>query len=109
MATKKVATKKAAKPPTPKPASEPERPNREQRRREKFGHAGGATKDLWPQSEANPALGRIGQPSQDTAAHTGTPDQDVTHQTGPGTGGATEGDDRVVEREGIHGSNTQKS
>jgi hypothetical protein len=108
MATKKVATKKAAKPPTPKAAAEPPRPNREQRRREKFGHAGGATKDLWPQSEANPALERLGQAGEDTAAHTGTPDQDVTHQTGAGTGGATEGAGRVVEREGVHGSKTKK-
>jgi hypothetical protein len=105
MATKKVATKQAAKPPTAKAAIEPPRPNREQRRREKFGHAGGATKDLWPQSEANPALERLGQASEDTTAHTGTPDQDVT----PQTGGATEGDAPVVEREKVRASKTKKS
>ena len=39
-----------------------EKLNREQRRREKFGHAGGVTKDPWPQSEANPAFGHTGTP-----------------------------------------------
>ena len=49
--------------------------NREQRRREKFGKAGGVTKEPWPTSEANPALsGATG----DQAVDTGTPDQDVT-------------------------------
>ena len=79
--------------------------NREQRRREKYGKAGGATKSPWPASEDNPVLKR---PADDQAAHTGEPDQDVTHQTGPGTGGATEGDDRVVDREGIHSSDSAK-
>jgi hypothetical protein len=49
--------------------------NREQRRREKFGKAGGVTKEPWPTSEANPALsGATG----DQEADTRTPDQDVT-------------------------------
>jgi hypothetical protein len=39
-----------------------EKMNREQRRREKFGHAGGVTKEPWPQSEANPAFGHAGTP-----------------------------------------------
>jgi hypothetical protein len=38
-----------------------EKKNREQRRREKFGHAGGATTDPWPQSEANPVFGQADQ------------------------------------------------
>jgi hypothetical protein len=42
-----------------------EKKNREQRRREKFGHAGGATKEPWPQSEANPVFGQ-GDPEEDT-------------------------------------------
>jgi len=79
--------------------------NREQRRREKFGKTGVPTKDDWPQSAPNPVFGT---PAEDAAAHTGQPDQDVTHETGPGTGGATEGNDRVVDREGIHGSSSQK-
>ena len=49
--------------------------NREQRRREKFGKAGGVTKEPWPTSEANPALGGA---TGDQAADTGAPDQDVT-------------------------------
>jgi hypothetical protein len=91
-----------------------EKKNREQRRREKFGHAGGATKEPWPQSEANPAFGQggpagdAGDATGDKAAHSGAPDQDVTHQTGPGSGGATEGADRIVDREGIHSGDSAK-
>jgi hypothetical protein len=49
--------------------------NREQRRREKYGKAGGVTKEPWPASEANPALsGATGDQTVDTS----TPDQDVT-------------------------------
>jgi hypothetical protein len=97
-----MATKKEPEPATPKP-------NREQRRRAKFGNAGNVTRHdplaPWPESEANPAFGRGGD---DQEAYTGGPDQDVTRQTGTGTGGATEGSERVIDREGIHGSNTQK-
>jgi hypothetical protein len=100
MVTKKEP--KSTKAPTPKP-------NREQRRRDKFGPAGKVGQhdplDPWPESQANPAFGRGGD---DQEAYTGRPDQDVTRQTGPGTGGATEGNKRVIDREGIHGSNTQK-
>jgi hypothetical protein len=102
MATKK----KDAKPDSTEAPSEPDRPNRDQRRRAKFGRAGGVAKEAWPQSEANPAFGHL---DHDSAAHTGNPDQDATHQTGAGTGGATEGNNRIVEREEIHGSNAQKS
>jgi hypothetical protein len=35
--------------------------NREQRRRQKFGKTGGATKEPWPASEVNPALRRSGE------------------------------------------------
>jgi hypothetical protein len=97
-----MATKKQPEPQAPKP-------NREQRRREKFGKAGGMNqhdpRDPWPESQANPAFGRGGD---DQESYTGGPDQDVTRQTGAGTGGATEGNERIVNREGIHGSNTQK-
>jgi hypothetical protein len=102
-----MATKKRVNPEEPKP-------NREQRRRQKFGHAGGATKDPWPQSEANPVFGQggpaddAGEATGDPAAHTGRPDQDVTHQTGPGSGGATEGSGRIVDREGIHSGDSAK-
>jgi hypothetical protein len=92
----------------PQPASSPNL-NREQRRRAKFGNAGDVTRHdplaPWPESRANPAFGRSGD---DQEAHTGGPDQDVTRQTGAGTGGATEGNERVIDREAIHGTNTQK-
>jgi hypothetical protein len=78
-------------------------PNREQRRREKFGKAGKVSQHdpsaPWPESEANPALKNL---TGDQTAHTGRPDQDVTHQTGPGTGGATETAGRAPEHEGAH-------
>jgi hypothetical protein len=49
-----------------------EKKNREQRRRDKFGHAGGATKDPWPQSEANPVFGH-GDPADDAGQATADP------------------------------------
>ena len=52
-----------------------ENKNREQRRREKYGKAGGVTKEPWPTSEANPALSGV---TGDQAADTGTPDEDLT-------------------------------
>ena len=100
-----MATKKK---PVPKKA-EPQ-PNREQRRREKFGKHGtvagaGHPGEPWPESQPNPAFGRGGH---DQEAYTGRPDQDVTRNTGAGAGGATEGGERVVDREGIHGGNSAK-
>jgi hypothetical protein len=94
MATKKKPESKAADTPAP---------NREQRRREKFGKAGKLNRHdpavPWPESQANPAL--LGQPP-DQGAHSGRPDQGVTHQTGPGTGGATESPGRTPHYEGAH-------
>jgi hypothetical protein len=75
--------------------------NREQRRREKYGKAGGVTKVPWPASEANPALSGS---AADKGAQTGTPDQVVTHRTGPDSGGATE----AADQEGIHSGDTAK-
>jgi hypothetical protein len=93
-----MATRKK---PTPKPESAA--PNREERRRAKFGKAGNVSQHdpltPWPQSEANPALRNA---AGDQAAHTGGPDQNVTHKTGPGTGGATENADGPPEHEGAH-------
>ena len=113
MATKKAPTKKpepraakAAADPDAAPASAPL--NREQRRAQKFGRAGKVHQHdpatPWPENAANPALAAAG----DQAAHTGRPDQDVTHQTGPGAGGATETADRTPEHEGMHGGNSTK-
>ena len=61
-----------------------EKKNREQRRREKFGHTGGATKEPWPQSQANPALSHVApmndapKAAGDQSAQTVGPDNDVT-------------------------------
>ena len=83
--------------------------NREQRRREKFGH--GARTDLrspddpWPAQEANPAFGSGGD---DAEAYTGKPDQGVTREAGPGTGGATEQAGRAPRHEGTHATNSTK-
>jgi hypothetical protein len=90
-----MATKKSeSKPDEPKP-------NREERRRAKFGNAGKVHQHNpvgpWPEIEANPALQNA---TGDQAAHTGRPDQDVTHKTGPGTGGATETAERTPAIEG---------
>jgi hypothetical protein len=91
-----------------------EKKNREQRRREKFGHTGGATKEPWPQSQANPALSHVAptddatEAAGDQSAQTGGPDQDVTPQKGPGSGRATKGPKRIVDHEGIHSGDSAK-
>ncbi len=99
-----MATKKKAK-----PEEAAVQPNREERRRAKFGKAGKVHQHNpvgpWPDSEANPALTNV---TGDQAAHTGRPDQDVTHQTGPGTGGATETAERTPEHEGMHPKKSAK-
>ena len=93
------------------PKAKPDEPklNREERRRAKFGKAGKVHQHNpvgpWPDSEANPALKNV---TGDQAAHTGRPDQDVTHQTGPGTGGATETAERTPEHEGMHPKKSAK-
>ena len=94
MATKKKKPESEAAAPAP---------NREERRRAKFGKAGKVHQNNpigpWPESEANPALRNA---TGDETAHTGGPDQDVTHLTGPGTGGATETAERTPAHEGMH-------
>jgi hypothetical protein len=101
MATKKKSEPQAA------PASTPL--NREQRRREKFGKAGNVHRHdpvgPWPQVEANPALTNA---TGDQGARAGSPDQDVTHQTGPGSGGATEEAERRPHHEGARPGNSTK-
>jgi hypothetical protein len=71
--------------------SEP-KPNREQRRREKFGRAGGATTEPWPRSEANPAFSR-GTDAEEANARTGS---------------ATEGAERADDGNGLHEGETQQ-
>jgi hypothetical protein len=61
-----------------------EKMNREQRRREKYGHAGGATKEPWPQSEANPVFGHGDEAATDPVV----PDQEAALKTVPAKSGA---------------------
>jgi hypothetical protein len=91
-----------------------EKKNREQRRREKFGRAGGATTEPWPQSQANPALSHVGSTDEaaeavgDESAHSRGPDKDATPQKGSASGGATKGPKRIVDHEGIHSGDNAK-
>jgi hypothetical protein len=62
-------------------------PNREERRRREFRPADKTEKD----------------------AHAGRPDQDVVHDVGAGSGGATESDGRVKHHEGQHLGNQPNS
>ncbi len=112
-----MATKK--KPDAKQPAKDAKQPakdepetaplNREQRRAQKFGKAGKVhehvTGDPWPESGTNPAFGRGGD---DQAAYAGRPDQDVTRETGPGTGGATEQKGQRPQHEGAHAGQSTK-
>ena len=68
-------------------------PNREQRRAAQFGKHRPDPLEPWPQQDENPAL-------RDAVA--GTPDQDQTEATGPGTGGATKSKGRAPHNEGAH-------
>lgn len=81
--------------------------NRDQRRRAKFGGGRPAAdpNEPWPQADANPAFGRGGD---DQAAYAGRPDQDVTRNTGPGTGGATQEPTQRPEHEGAHAGQSTK-
>jgi hypothetical protein len=81
--------------------------NREQRRAQRRRAAVDKPQDnLRPQSLNNPTFGKkdviadrgFGTPVTD--ARTGTPDQDQTDLTGPGTGGATESGERAIHHEG---------
>lgn len=87
MATKK----KRAEPAT-------DRPNREERRRQKFRPKDTSKRDTDPLSKGNPAFGT----GDDTESYAGRPDQGIVKATGAGTGGATQSDERVKEHEGTH-------
>ena len=101
-----MTAKKPAKP--TEPAAAPPL-SREQRRREKFRYGDRTDRkpsdDQWPVQEANPAFGQGGD---DAEAYAGRPDQDVTREAGPGTGGATEQAGRAPRQEGAHASNSTK-
>jgi hypothetical protein len=82
-----------------------EKMNREQRRREKYGHAGGATKEPWPQSEANPVFGQADDAAEDggkTAddAATAVPSKKAAPKSGPARAatGAIKAVDRKVSK-----------
>jgi hypothetical protein len=108
---KKADTKPKATPAAAAAPVQSETPplNREQRRAQKFGKAGKVHEhvpgDPWPESGANPAFGRGGD---DQAAYAGRPDQDVTRETGPGTGGATEQKGQRPQHEGAHAGQSTK-
>src|SRR4051794_7129573 len=115
-AATKAAAPKAAAPKAATPDAEPVPAplNREQRRAQKFGKAGKVHQHdpigTWPESGANPALGASGPVAgADQAAHAGGPDQDVSHEIGAGSGGATEEPDTRPQHEGARAGNTTKS
>jgi len=84
--------------------------NRAQRRAADHPSPDNRQDNLRPESENNPAFGGSGGGSgDDSESYTGRPDQDVTRLTGAGTGGATEDDDRITNREGIHLGNQPNS
>jgi hypothetical protein len=92
-----------------------EKKNREQRRRDKYGHAGGATKEPWPQSQANPVFSHgdaVDQATEATsgeaAAPAGASAPDAPPQTGSGTGGATKDSKRVIDRKETHSGDSAK-
>ena len=105
----KAAKPKAAAADAAKPEAADPPLNREQRRAQRFGKAGKVHEhvpgDPWPESDANPAFGRGGD---DQTAYAGRPDQDVTRETGPGTGGATEQKGQRPQHEGAHAGQSTK-
>ena len=72
--------------------------NREQRRAHEFGRAE-------PNAIRSP-FSADDLPANEAFA--GRPDQGTTDRTGPGTGGATQNDDRVARHEGTHATNSAK-
>jgi hypothetical protein len=79
--------------------------NRAERRRKQFGDHRTTSETGWPTSAPNPVFGEGAAPDD---AQAGRPDQDQVEQTGAGSGGATEGSQRVVRHSGTHATNTQK-
>ena len=78
--------------------------NREQRRAAEHGTPDNRQDNLLTESENHAGLGAtagaIGEAGG--VAHTGRPDQENTHLTGPGSGGATQDRGRITNREDIH-------
>ncbi len=77
--------------------------NRQQRRAERFGSADNRQDNLRHAADNNPAFGGSGGgEGDDSESYAARPDQDVVRQTGAGSGGATESDDRLTHHEGMH-------
>jgi hypothetical protein len=92
-----------------------EKMNREQRRREKYGHAGGATKEPWPQSEANPVFGQGGDSVDndvkargDAATDAGVPELGAAPKTKPGSSAKAKGPRKAVDLKVGKTGNTAK-
>lgn len=86
-----------------------EKPNRAERRKNKFGGGRSSDQSGWPTSAPNPVFGAGEAPHEaHSEATAGRPDQDQTKETGPGTGGATEQSGRAPRHEGTHASNSTK-
>jgi hypothetical protein len=83
--------------------------NREQRRREKFGHGARtdhrSPDDAWPVQEANPAFVSAGDDAETNAAR---PDEDETPKAGPSAAGATEPAGPVSRPAGTPAKNSAK-
>jgi hypothetical protein len=95
-----------------------DKPNRAERRKNKFGGGRATEHGGWPTTEPNPVFGAgegpgdtessEGATAPESEAIAGRPDQDQTKQTGPGTGGATEQAGRAPRHQGAHASNSTK-
>ena len=79
--------------------------NREQRRAQQFGKPDVQRDNPLHEADTNPAFGT----GDDAESYAGRPDQDVVKQTGAGSGGATESDDRLTHHEGMHLGNQPNS
>jgi hypothetical protein len=77
--------------------------NRQERRKQQFG-SHRPTDQAWPTTQPNPAFGA----DATDEAVAGSPDQDQTAETGPGTGGATEQAGRAPRHEGAKAGNSTK-
>jgi hypothetical protein len=81
------------------------KPNREERRRQKFRPKDTSKRDTDPLAKGNPAFGT----GDDTESYAGRPDQGIVKTTGAGTGGATQSEKGVKEHAARHGGNVPGS
>jgi hypothetical protein len=103
-------------PDNPDPSNDQPPLNREQRRAQKF-HRGGSRRQDNLQTQRENTSGFLSTPpntlpdesDQPDAAVAESTNQGPTHQTGPGTGGATESGERQPHHEGAHAGNPTQS